>query len=357
MSILLIMQISGEMVDDKIIVKKARDVGRLYNKSSFGKTITGNKLQLNLLESIFLLGEGKIKILKNNREVDFQSLVELAAECIPRFEIKYLIFKDLRKRGYAVKISEENKEFDFYICEQKDGGKNKSCFISIYSERDAVNIDEIKQLIEIAAERNKDLWFAIVDEEGDLTYYDVALIDVRGKTGEHAFSKATGILLENRVIIFDKKLGDSLLEKEFFGKPFGIGLQLSLAEALYLMEKDVIDVQGIDGKRISLNRFETFIQRSQPDIESRIVVFRDLKKRGLIVKTGFKFGAHFRAYTKNPNETHAEYLIHVVNKGFRSIWAEISRAVRLAHSVNKEILFARVDDSKIDYIKFGRLRP
>jgi tRNA-intron endonuclease len=351
------MQIFGELTDDKIIVKKTRDVGRLYNKSNFGKTITGNKLQLNLLEGIFLLGEEKIKIFKNNKEVDFQSLVKLAAERIPRFEIKYLIFRDLRKRGHAVKISEEGKEFDFCIFKQKDGGENKSCFISIYSERDIVNIDEIKHLIEMAAKANYDLWFAIADEEGDLTYYDVALMDARGKTGGHIFSKSTGILLENRVIVFDKKLGDSLLEKEFFGKPFGNGLQLSLAEALYLLEKDVIEIEDIDGKKLSLNKFKTFIQQSQPDIESRIVVFKDLKKRGLIVKTGFKFGAHFRAYTRNPNETHAEYLIHVVNKGFRSAWAEISRAVRLAHSVNKEILFARIDDGKVNYIKFGRLRP
>ncbi len=351
------MQTSGELIGDKIIVKKARDVGRFYNKSNFGKTITDNKLQLNLLEGIFLLGEEKIKIYKNNKEANFQSLVTLATKQIPRFEIKYLIFRDLRKRGHTVKISGDAKEFDFYIFKQKDEGKSKSCFISIFSERDVVNIDEVKHLIEVAAKTNHDLWFAIADEEGDLTYYDVTLMDVRGKTCEHIFSKATGILLENRVIVFDKKLGDSLLEKEFFGKPFGNGLQLSLAEALYLLEKDVIDVQDIDGKKLSLNKFKTFIQQSQPDIESRIVVFKDLKKRGLIAKTGFKFGAHFRAYTRNPNETHAEYLIHVVNKGFRSAWAEISRAVRLAHSVNKEILFARVDDGKVDYVKFGRLRP
>ena len=55
--------------------------------------------------------------------------------------------------------------------------------------------------------------------------------------------------------------------------------------------------------------------------------------------------------------THAEYLVHVVNKNFKSIWAEISRAVRLAHSVNKEILFARVDGKDLDYIRLGRLRP
>jgi len=351
------MQASGELIGDKIIVKKSRDVGRFYNKSRFGKTITGNKLQLNLLEGVFLLGEDKIRIYENDKEIDFQSLVELAAKNISRFEIKYLIFRDLRKRGHAVKINEDSAMFDFFIHERKDGGKNKSCFISIYSERDTVNTDDVEQIIKMAAKRNYELWFAIVDEEGDITYYDVALNDVKGNTGKHSFSKTTAILLENRAIVFDKKIGDLLLEKEFFGKPFGTGLQLSLAEALYLVEKDVIDIENMDGKKISQEEFKTFIHQSQPDIESRMIVFRDLKKRGLIVKTGFKFGAHFRAYTKNPNETHAEYLIHVVNKGFKSIWAEISRAVRLAHSVNKEILFARVDDSKVDYIKFGRLRP
>ena len=95
----------------------------------------------------------------------------------------------------------------------------------------------------------------------------------------------------------------------------------------------------------------------QPDIDLRFNVFKDLKKRGLLVKTGFKFGAHFRAYTTKPDHTHAEYLIHVVDSDFKSSWAEISRAVRLAHSVNKEIVFAKVDETKIVYIKFGRLRP
>ena len=89
----------------------------------------------------------------------------------------------------------------------------------------------------------------------------------------------------------------------------------------------------------------------------RFTVFSDLKRRGLIVKTGFKFGAHFRAYTKKPDDIHAEFLIHVIEYNFSSIWAEISRAVRLAHSVNKEIIFARVYDHEIDYIKLGRLRP
>ncbi|ENO11979.1 tRNA splicing endonuclease [Thermoplasmatales archaeon SCGC AB-539-C06] len=96
-----------------------------------------------------------------------------------------------------------------------------------------------------------------------------------------------------------KKIGGNLLEKEFFGKPFGNGLQLSMVEALYLMEKNVIDIINVvTGRKNSVKKFKEFIQKSQPDINLRITVFNDLKKRGLIVKTGFKFGAHFRAYTK-----------------------------------------------------------
>ncbi|GAG88395.1 unnamed protein product, partial [marine sediment metagenome] len=215
--------------------------------------------------------------------------------------------------------------------------KKELCLITAFSERDIIDINKIKNLTESATKQNGKLWFAIVDEEGDITYYDVHKINIKGEINEYKYLKTTGLQLDNRVVIFNKKISEKLIEKEFFGKPFGNGLQLSMVEALYLMEKDVINVKNIITERkISLKKFKEIIKKSQPDINLRILAFNDLKKRGLIVKTGFKFGAHFRAYTKNPQKTHAEYLIHVVDKEFQRIWAEISRAVRLAHSVNKE---------------------
>lgn len=348
------MQIYGELLDDKIIVKKSKDVGRLYNKSRIGEAIVGNQLQLNLIEGVFLLDEDKIKLFDNRKEVSFEKLVKLAAEHISGFETKYHVFKDLRLRGCAVKLSKKVSAFDFYYLKKED---DKPYFISAFSERDLIEIKYIKALIENAFKKGIGLWFAIVDEEGDLTYYDVSMIDIKGNTREHKFPKSNGVFLENRVVVFDEKLAENLHDKEFFGKPFGNGLQLSLVEALYLLEKNVINIQTSDSKKLSKKEFKKVINKMQSDINLRYLVFCDLKKRGLIVKTGFKFGTHFRAYTKKPGETHAEYLAHVVDKSFKSIWADISRAVRLAHSVNKEIVFARVDSAKIDYIKFGRLRP
>jgi len=164
-------------------------------------------------------------------------------------------------------------------------------------------------------------------------------------------------MLENRLVLFEKELSEDLLKKEFYGKPFGRGLQLSLVEGLYLAKKDIITIYDLKGNKVSLKKFERSINETQPDINQRLAVFTDLKKRGMLVKTGFKFGAHFRAYTQQPEKTHAEYLIHAVDQSFSSIWAEMSRAVRLAHSVNKEILFAQVTGEEVTYVKIGRLRP
>lgn len=348
------MQITGELIGNRIIVKKPKDVGRLYDKSGFGKPITDNQLELNLLEGVFLLGDKKINVYSKKNEVNFRDLIKLAAEKITGFESKYLVFRDLRYRGYAVNIY-DGKDYDLYI-DSKD--ESNPHYVSVFSERFEFDVVKTKNSIKVSKEKDGDLWFAIVDEEGDITYYDVSLLELKGNIKKHKFSKDTGILLENRVVIFNEKLAITLLDKEFFGKPFGNGLQLSLVEALYLMEKGIIDIRerAIGGK-LTLKKFKEVVSKSQPDIDHRFFVFKDLKKRGLIVKTGFKFGVHFRAYTKKPDVTHAEYLLHVVGKNYKSIWAEISRAVRLAHSVNKEIVFARIDGEKIDYIRLGRLRP
>ena len=56
------MLMSGDLVKNKIIVKKTKDVGRLYSKSNFGKPLPDNQLELNLLEGVFLLGDKKITL-------------------------------------------------------------------------------------------------------------------------------------------------------------------------------------------------------------------------------------------------------------------------------------------------------
>jgi tRNA-intron endonuclease, archaea type len=353
------MQIIGELNNTSVFVLKAGDIGRLYQKSHFGKIIKGNILELDLLEALFLQGEQKIRIFKNKKEVFFPEIVLIAAQCIPSFETKYLLFKDLRSRGLAIKTS-DTKEFAFHQFIQtknNDPTQEKKCNIAVFSERDNFDIEKTLEMIKESEKKHAHLWFGIVDEEGDITYYDVSKINPTGIITEHSFPKLKGVLFTNRVVIFNQKHAQLLQKEEFFGKPFGDGLQLSLVEALHLIERGCLEIQTKTSTIIPLKIITKQFIDLQPDIILRLMVFKDLKQHGLLVKTGFKFGTHFRAYTKKPDATHAEYLVQVVQHGFISVWSEVSRAVRLAHSVNKEILLACIDQNTIEYIRFGRLRP
>ena len=351
----------GELLKDKIIVTKPRDVGRLYGKSRFGKTIKNNKLMINLIEGVFLLEEEKIKLFEKEKEINFEYLLKKSILTIPNFEIKYIVLRDLRKKGYIIQTYEDDNNFDFIILKNKNNlnEENINYFVSVFSERDTIDVKKIKLFIDKANDKKGILWFSIVDEEGDITYYEISINNLKGENLEKKYQKTNSILMENRVLILNDKTSKKLFEEEFYGKPFGKGLQISMVEALYLLNKDFLKIEKINNEKITeFKLFKKYIKIKQPDIDLRFNIYKDLKKRGLIVKTGFKFGTHFRAYSKKPNITHAEYLIQVVNKNFKSIWSDFSRAIRLAHSVNKEIIFAiHYNHNKIEYIKLGRLRP
>ncbi len=350
----------GKLIKDKIIIKGSKNIGRFYNKSHFGKIID-NELILNLIEGVFLFEEEKIKLLHDNKEINFVYLLKKSIIKIPNFEIKYIIYRDLRKKGYSLRILDDDKYFDFVILKNKNTNDDKEMkyFISVFSERDIIDIKKYKILIKKASEKKGVLWLSIVDEEGDITYYDISMIDLNGEIIEKDYSKIDSIMLDSRVFITDHRISKKLFEEEFYGKPFGKGLQISMVESLYLLKKGVLRLQtSSNSKKINFKLFKNLVKLIQPDIDLRFNVYNDLKKRGMIVKTGFKFGTHFRVYSKKPHITHAEYLIHLVDKNFKSIWSDFSRGIRLAHSVNKEFIFAvHYNHKNIEYVKLGRLRP
>ncbi len=66
------MKTQGKFIDEKIIIEKPKEIGRLFNKSHFGNPLSGNKLELDLIESCFLLDEDKISITKDEIKINFE---------------------------------------------------------------------------------------------------------------------------------------------------------------------------------------------------------------------------------------------------------------------------------------------
>ncbi len=332
----------AELLKDKVIIRNKKEASRIYNKGFYGKF--NNILELNLIEACYLLEKEKIEILLNKKRMNLNEFMEYSLKYMQDFEIKYLVYRDLRERGYIVKINN-----DFYLYERGKKPPEKPAFnVKAFSERVKFNIKEIEELIKKA----KKLLVGIVDEEGDITYYIVKFFRMKGKLEEREYEGEI-ILLNDRCIVWDEKLANKLKD-DFIGRDFGKYVQLSLMEAAYLATKGAKIIRN--DVEISIEEFIEYAKKIQPDIEKRLKAYIDLRKLKLLPKTGYKFGSHFRVYDEMPKKTHAPYLIHVVDENYEATWAEISRAIRLAHSVKKEMIFCKVN-KEIGYIRLKRVTP
>ncbi|HII83764.1 MAG TPA: tRNA-intron lyase [Methanobacterium subterraneum] len=163
-------------------------------------------------------------------------------------------------------------------------------------------------------------------------------------------------LIGELVIIKDKK-AVALNEKSHYGKFNQDELQISLMEAHYLQEKGKITIFD-QGKIFSLDEMRELIQNK--DLLYRYIVFRDLRNRGYIVKTGFKYGSEFRLYErgKSPGDGHSDFVVKVVTENQNISVLNFSSYVRVAHGVNKKLLLAVVDDEQdITYYNVEWTRP
>lgn len=151
-----------------------------------------------------------------------------------------------------------------------------------------------------------------------------------------------------RLVIPDEAQANQTHQKGMIGKPLSGGrLQLAPIEALHLLDREKIRViEKKSGEKLNFEELSSKLSKDDPDLMLKFPVYQDLKSRGLVVKTGLKYGAHFRVYARGegPSTGHAPYLVHAISEDASLTTQELSRAVRLAHSVKKKMVFAVVDN-------------
>lgn len=163
-------------------------------------------------------------------------------------------------------------------------------------------------------------------------------------------------MLGKRVLITE---GYSELVQRGFGEKKPEGLVLSLYEAAYLLERGKISITK-DGKELTVEEFFREAEQEEPEFYVRYAVFRDIRDRGFVIKTGFKFGTHFRVYPrgKKPGEAHTEFTVQVMPEEKRLEITDISRMVRLARAIRTRLVLAVVDsENEIVYYEIKRISP
>ncbi len=345
----------GELRDDAVVINDQKEGCQIYNKGNYGYPLSGGGLELDLVEATYLLEAGRIQITSGGREVSFPELFDYSSEKYDEFDIKYMVYRDIRQRGFVVKM--ETGSFDMSVFPRGEtmSSSRPAYLVRAVSERSTMHPADFRMEIAETAKKGKKLLYGVVDEEGDLTYYIMSEGNVSGGVRTDADACVEGKMIRDRVFVFKKEDAARLKGFGFFGKDIQNMLQLSLIESCYLMRRGGLSVRDTAGDPISSDSLTEYGRNTQDEFILRLRAYEDLREKGLIVKTGFKYGTHFRMYEKSPNELHARYLAHAVSGNSPMTWPEISRAVRIAGGVKKEMVFCCVAD-KIEYVVFKWFR-
>jgi tRNA-intron endonuclease len=173
--------------------------------------------------------------------------------------------------------------------------------------------------------------------------------------------KVKAILTRERVLTENTDAAHELYNQSRFGNILEDGkVQLSLLEALYLMEKGKILIKDYRKKKVTFDDFIKKTKRVEPNFWIRYCVFKDMRNRGYIIKTALKFGADFRVYDRGvkPGEDHARWIIYPVHEGSALTWYDFAAKNRVAHSTKKRLMIGIVDnEGDVTYYEIKWIRP
>jgi tRNA-intron endonuclease len=346
--------------DATVLVADPSEAGTVYGRGFFG-TVGDGGLSLDRYESVYLLEMGRLEVRDpSRRAVDWAELFRRSTRHELGFGVRYLVYRDLRQRGYVVRASPPPIAFAVL----PRGGilhKTPSRFwVEAYSEREPFDLARLFELAEKAQGAKKTLLLALVDEESDLTFYRVRRPTPSGSLAARSLSvPATGWLSEDRIVVFDPDAVEMLGKSLAYGSRIGDRLELSLIEGAYLLALGQLALRDTRSRRsVPAAQFQRRARRLDPRFAERLAAYRTLRERGLVVKTGFKYGAHFRAYPRSPESSHARYLVQAVPDRHRATWPEVAGGIRVAQGVRKEFLIGAVAASgSVRFLELERIRP
>ncbi|MFP4038621.1 MAG: tRNA-intron lyase [Candidatus Nanohaloarchaea archaeon] len=152
---------------------------------------------------------------------------------------------------------------------------------------------------------------------------------------------------------------EELHSEAYYGKIKDGKLVLAPSEVTHMIERGIIEQK-------SFEEAYDFYSEHDSDFRQKYAAYSDLRERGLIIKTGFKFGAHFRVYSRGVNpykedkgrKEHTKFVVHAVRENEDMSFQELSRAVRLANNIRADMMWAVVDSEEdVTYYRVDRKTP
>ncbi len=296
-----------ELTEGKRVAASDQSTKDLLKKGHFG-AVEGGTLYLEPEEALYLVDVRNARCTQNRRAIGFNELAERVGASMA----KYFTYKDWRERGLIIKKSTSVRPWQ--------GGRIST--------------------VKYPASEQK--------------------LKTRSISGMFFPRDLT-------TIIDDQKVGKEIYEQNWFGQygTYKLGdrgalNKLDIFETVFLIDAGVLKTN------LSRSEIVGIAEKRRGDFQKLYDVYADWRGKGYVVKTGFKFGTHFRLYfpgakpnSADDNWVHSKHVIQVFPRDVKLLTSEWARAIRVAHSVRKTFILAipgksRSKRMEIDFLLYHR---
>ena len=191
-------QVEGSIEKDKVIISDPKGIQEFYENSYIGtiekieKNTNGQELLIiDAVEVLLLCERNRILVWedndKNKNLYDFEGLLTYFTQYDERLWQKYIIYMDLRKRGYIVRTG-YGDGIDFRVYKRGADFEKDSAKFLIFPvfEGNPIELRDLDKMSRVAMSSRKDLIVATVDRLSKPIYYSVKKFQIlnKGENGD-----------------------------------------------------------------------------------------------------------------------------------------------------------------------------
>jgi tRNA-intron endonuclease len=179
-------KVEGILVKDHVLVSD-KDMQHILELKGFGEMMK-KKFFLKPFESLYLLYVDKLKLFRGSHVIDFDSLMAECMKVDPDSFTKFLIYRDLRTRGYVAK---DGFGFgsDFRVYERGQFGEKGAKYVVFgMTEGKREKISLLQKQIEDITTMGKEPVLAVIERRGEVIYYKVSKIQFHQNKDQPVFS-------------------------------------------------------------------------------------------------------------------------------------------------------------------------
>jgi len=173
------LKIRASLGEKGVLVSSPEDMDGLSSRG-YGVSENG-KLMLAFYEALFLLSKDILQVEdeKTGKEVDFQDLLKRFQLVEKDAWVKYLIYRDLRSRGYVAREG-FGLGIDFRVYERGEYGKETAKYLIFgIQEGQPVSVEELARALRYVQSLKKRLVLAVINRRGEIVYYSLSQLTLK----------------------------------------------------------------------------------------------------------------------------------------------------------------------------------